>query len=123
MLIKRFYEGDSGDNPAVPPVIAEAPATVVHTMQAVPATSDQVAEHPTQLPHEAINRTLEGLTSATQALTEAANRLGQTAAPVVTEPIEATQNAPEIVADVQPSIEPPPPETRYVRRNGRKVKR
>jgi hypothetical protein len=119
MFILRCYEGDTGDNPTIPAVETVTPPPVIHTIQTVPETPKEVAE----VPHQAINDTLLGLTEATRALTEAANKLGEKATPVVAEPIEATQNAPQVVAEVQPDITLPPPETRYVRRNGRKVKR
>lgn len=120
IIKKRCYEGDTGENPTVPPVVEAAPATVVHTVQAVPTDSSRVVEDTAALPHAAINETLQGLTAATHALVEAANKLGETAKPVVVEPsVDATQTAQEVV----PEITPPPPESRYVRRNGRKVKR
>lgn len=121
MLIKkRFYEGDTGDNPTVPPVVEAAPATVVHTVQAVPPDTTRVVEDTAALPHAAINETLQGLTAATHALVEAANKLGEKSKEVVVEP---TQAATETSAEIVPEITPPPPENRYVRRNGRKVKR
>lgn len=109
----RLHEEDKGTNVPIPPVEQVAPPPVVHTIQTVPETPTQIAE----VPHAAINDTLEGLTKATHALTEATTKLIEASTPVVTEPVEAT------VADVAPDITPPPPETRYIRRNGRKVKR
>jgi len=100
----------------IPSVEQVAPPPVVHTIQTVPETPKEVVE----LPHQAINDTLVGLTEATKALTEAAHKLSERATPIVTEPVESAQ---ETVAEVAPDITPPPPETRYVRRNGRKVKR
>jgi len=116
----RFYEGDTGDNPPIPPVVTEAPATVVHTVQAVPPDTTRVVEDTAALPHAAINETLMGMTAAANALTEAANKMIDAGKTVVVEP---TQAATETATEVVPDITPPPPETRYVRRNGRKVKR
>ncbi len=116
MFILRLYEGDTGDNPTIPAVETVAPPPVVHTIQTVPQTPTEV----TEIPHQAINDTLEGLTRATHALTEATTKLVEASTPVVTEPVQASQGT---VSEVVPDITPPPPESRYVRRNGRKVKR
>jgi len=106
--------------------VAEAPQAVVHTVESVPETTVHVAQQAPELPHAAIHTTLQGLQSATEALTSAANRLADlaeksvsTAQGVVETPLEeSAATAEEIAPDI---VEPPTP--RYVRRNGRRVKR
>jgi hypothetical protein len=105
------------EDQSIPPIVAEAPTAVVHTIEAVPPTAVTGAETAVELPHAAIHETLKGLTAATEALTLAANRIADTATHVpeaVVEPIaEATESIPDVVS---------PPPDRFVRRNGRKVK-
>jgi len=79
-----------------------------------------------EIPHAAIHTTLTGLTSATEALTNAANRLADlaeksvaTTQEIVETPVtEGLTTAEEVAPDI---VEPPTP--RYIRRNGRRVKR
>jgi hypothetical protein len=120
----RFYEEDSGDNPVA--TVAETPVAVVHTAETVPGTTVHVAKDAAEIPHAAIHTTLSGLTTATEALTSAANRLADlaekstaTTQEVATEPIQGGQ---ETAEEIAPEIVAPPPERR-IRRNGRKVRR
>lgn len=111
--MNKLFEADKGENVSIPPVVTETPPAVVHT-------TVETAKDAAEIPHAAINETLQGLTTATHALTEAANKLIEASKPVVTEPVEG---ASQLTQDIAPDIELPPPENRYIRRNGRKVKR
>lgn len=110
----------------MPDDVVDAPVAVVHAAEQVPETTVHVAQQAPELPHVAIHQTLAGLQSATEALTIAANRLAdlaeKTATPakeVVETPLE---QASETTEEIAPDIVEPPKE-RYVRRNGRRVKK
>lgn len=120
----KFYEEDNGTNPVA--TVAETPPAVAHVVETVPGTTVHVAEQAAEIPHAAIHTTLTGLTTATEALTSAANRLADlaekstaTTQEVATEPIQGGQ---ETAQEIAPEIVAPPPERR-IRRNGRKVRR
>lgn len=119
-LKTRFYEGDTGAS------IQATPERVLEATEAAPKTVVEVGHDSAHIPVSAIHQTLEGLTRATEGLTAASNRLAELAektanqaSDVVEEPITEAENTAENVA---PDIVEPPKE-RYIRRNGRRVKR
>jgi hypothetical protein len=122
--LRRYYEADSGTNPVT--TITETPQAVTEVAGTVPETTVKVAHDAVEVPHAAIHQTLQGLTTATEALTNAANSLAESARAgkeqveeVVTTPIEAShEQAQEVAPEI---VEPPKP--KFIRRNGRKVKR
>lgn len=114
MLIRKYYEADNGSTSPVP--------AVVHVATEIPSLAVGGASEAVEMPHAAIHETLKGLTTATEALTMAANRIADTAqkgaevvTPVIEEPIQASSE--EIVPEITT------PAKRVIRRNGRKVKR
>lgn len=126
MLKKRFkfYEEDRGDNPIA--TVAETPAAVVHAAEGAPETTVHVAHQATEIPHAALNESISLLNSSIATLNSGINDLREdlrkskeTVEPVATEPVEASH---EVAQEVAPEIVEPPKE-RYVRRNGRRVKR
>lgn len=121
---RRFFEADNGTT--VPQVVESTPPAIVHVATEVPSLAHSGGETALELPHAAIHETLKGLTTATEALTLAANKLADTATksvetvqPVIEEPLQGASVKAE---EISPEIVPPVKE-RFVRRNGRKVKR
>lgn len=120
----RFYEADGGDNPLT--TVTETPAAVVHAVEAAPETTVHVAHQATEVPHAALNESIALLNTSIASLNTGINDLREdlrktkeAVEPVATEPVEAAGSTAEEIA---PEIVEPPKE-RYIRRNGRRVKR
>lgn len=120
---KRNFEADTG---VTIPSVESIPPAVVHTVTEVPALAQSGGQTALELPHAAIHETLKGLTTATEALTLAANRIAdsaskgvETVAPIIEEPLEGSEVK---AAEISPEVVSPPT-SRFIRRNGRKVKR
>lgn len=118
--LKRFYEEDSGTNP-----IVAAPGAVTEVVKEVPATTIKVGQDVGELPQAAIQSTLDMLNSSISLLTSAVNeardeikRQKEVVEDIVETPMEG---AGDVAEDIAPEITEPPP--RYVRRNGRRVRR
>lgn len=107
---------------SVPRAVESVPPAVVHVATEVPALAHTGADTVAAVPVEVLHDTIRGLTAATEALTTAANRLADTTTKgteIVTPALEAPL---EKAQDIAPEVEPPKPD-RFIRRNGRKVKR
>jgi len=107
---------------SVPQAVESVPPAVVHVATELPSLTKEGATSVAAVPGVAIEDSIKGLHSAVQALTIAANRLADKAAWVpptiehaIEEPIQSAESlSPEVVT---------PPKDRFIRRNGRKVKR
>ena len=120
----RYFEADTGVT--IPQAVEATPPAIVHVATELPQLARSGGETAVELPHAAINETLNGLKLATDALALAATKLAdsagktvETITPAIEQPMGVASSQ---SADIAPDVVPPKPD-RFIRRNGRKVKR
>lgn len=120
----RFYEEDKGDNPVA--AVEETPAAVVHATEGIPETTVHVTRQAAEIPPAGLDEfkafmeaRLTNIETGINDVKEDLRQVKEGTQKAATEPVE---EATETAEDIAPEIIEPPKE-RYVRRNGRRVRR